>query len=199
MKMDPSCFILCLILMMIVSTAAVPVRNDGPYFNSDTKNSLHQKYTPFPIYMNQMNIPPSSSSSNNNIPSLGNNVDQTNIYVQQEQETNSPLYSFPQPKRKHYKIILVRPPTQLIQPPVPQPEIEEQTIVYVLVKKSDEPKIDIEPSQPTFKTSKPEVYFVNYQTKNKQNDLSKSQFSTKITPIITPPEESKLHYSSNLP
>ncbi|KAL5282561.1 hypothetical protein ACFFRR_005582 [Megaselia abdita] len=74
-----------------------------------------------------------------------------------------------QPK-KHYKIIFIKAPnqqpstnvyTQIAQ----QQATEEKTLVYVLVKKPDEPTIqDIQQIQSTYKPSKPEVYFIKYKT-----------------------------------
>lgn len=74
-----------------------------------------------------------------------------------------------QPK-KHYKIIFIKAPnqqpstnvyTQIAQ----QQASEEKTLVYVLVKKPDEPTIqDIQQIQSTYKPSKPEVYFIKYKT-----------------------------------
>ncbi|PZC79991.1 uncharacterized protein LOC110374277 [Helicoverpa armigera] len=70
--------------------------------------------------------------------------------------------------QKHYKIIFVKAPTESSAPNViapVQPQNEEKTIVYVLVKKPDEqpevvlPKIEQKPP------SKPEVYFIKYKNK----------------------------------
>ncbi|KAJ8737237.1 hypothetical protein PYW07_000508 [Mythimna separata] len=72
------------------------------------------------------------------------------------------------PPQKHYKIIFVKAPTESSPPSVIapiQPQNEEKTIVYVLVKKPDEqpdvvlPKIEQKPP------SKPEVYFIKYKNK----------------------------------
>ncbi|KAJ3618847.1 hypothetical protein MTP99_005653 [Tenebrio molitor] len=69
--------------------------------------------------------------------------------------------------QKHYKIIFIKAPT----PPTPtapviplQPQNEEKTLVYVLVKKPEEaPEIHIPTPAPT-QPSKPEVYFIRYKT-----------------------------------
>lgn len=74
--------------------------------------------------------------------------------------------SFP-PPQKHYKIVFIKAPTA----PTPtasiiplQPQNEEKTLVYVLVKKPDEqPDIIVPTSAPT-QPSKPEVYFIRYKT-----------------------------------
>lgn len=69
--------------------------------------------------------------------------------------------------QKHYKIIFIKAPS----PPAPtapvipvQPQNEEKTLVYVLVKKPEEqPDIVIPTPAPT-QPSKPEVYFIRYKT-----------------------------------
>lgn len=71
------------------------------------------------------------------------------------------------PPQKHYKIVFIKAPT----PPTPtapviplQPQNEEKTLVYVLVKKpEDQPDIVIPTPAPT-QPSKPEVYFIRYKT-----------------------------------
>ncbi|XP_066260647.1 uncharacterized protein [Euwallacea similis] len=69
--------------------------------------------------------------------------------------------------QKHYKIIFIKAPN----PPTPtapiipvQPQDEEKTLVYVLVKKPEEqPEIVVPTPAPT-QPSKPEVYFIRYKT-----------------------------------
>ncbi|XP_066157902.1 uncharacterized protein [Euwallacea fornicatus] len=69
--------------------------------------------------------------------------------------------------QKHYKIIFIKAPN----PPTPtapiipvQPQNEEKTLVYVLVKKPEEqPEIVVPTPVPT-QPSKPEVYFIRYKT-----------------------------------
>lgn len=78
------------------------------------------------------------------------------------------------PPKKHYKIIFIKAPnqqpstnvyTQIAQ----QQAAEEKTLVYVLVKKPDEPTIeDIQQIQSTYKPSKPEVYFIKYKTRKEE-------------------------------
>lgn len=71
------------------------------------------------------------------------------------------------PPQKHYKIVFIKAPT----PPTPtapiipvQPQNEEKTLVYVLVKKPEEqPEIVIPTPAPT-QPAKPEVYFIRYKT-----------------------------------
>ncbi|KPI91969.1 PREDICTED: probable H/ACA ribonucleoprotein complex subunit 1 [Papilio xuthus] len=71
------------------------------------------------------------------------------------------------PPQKHYKIIFIKAPT----PPTPvapiipvQPQNEEKTLVYVLVKKPEEQPDIIIPTPAPTQPSKPEVYFIKYQT-----------------------------------
>lgn len=71
------------------------------------------------------------------------------------------------PPQKHYKIVFIKAPT----PPTPtapvipvQPQDEEKTLIYVLVKKPEEqPDIVIPTPAPT-QPAKPEVYFIRYKT-----------------------------------
>ncbi|XP_055907600.1 hornerin-like [Eupeodes corollae] len=75
--------------------------------------------------------------------------------------------------KKHYKIIFIKAPS--VSQPVNYAQIanagasEEKTIVYVLVKKPDEPSYqEIQQIQQSAKPSKPEVYFIKYKTRNEQ-------------------------------
>lgn len=69
--------------------------------------------------------------------------------------------------QKHYKIIFIKAPSAPAPtlPTIPiQPQNEEKTLVYVLVKKPEEaPEISIPTPVPT-QPSKPEVYFIKYKT-----------------------------------
>ncbi|GLV46342.1 TweedleE [Carabus blaptoides fortunei] len=69
--------------------------------------------------------------------------------------------------QKHYKIIFIKAPSAPTPtaPIIPvQPQNEEKTLVYVLVKKpEDAPEISIPTPAPT-QPSKPEVYFIRYKT-----------------------------------
>ncbi|KPJ15085.1 hypothetical protein RR48_09112 [Papilio machaon] len=75
------------------------------------------------------------------------------------------------PPQKHYKIVFIKAPT----PPTPtapviplQPQNEEKTLVYVLVKKPEEqPDIVIPTPAPT-QPAKPEVYFIRYKTQKQE-------------------------------
>lgn len=76
---------------------------------------------------------------------------------------------------KHYKIIFIKAPTQSpasLSIPV-QPPKEEKTIVYVLVKKSEEAKeVTVAAPEPT-EPSKPEVYFIRYKASKKEEGETK--------------------------
>lgn len=81
------------------------------------------------------------------------------------------LPKLPKPKivfsQKHYRITVVRP---TLPPPVlppPPPEIDEQTLIYVLIKKPNE--TDLEPpiiphQNDTLIMHQPEVFFITYKT-----------------------------------
>ncbi|XP_065172983.1 uncharacterized protein [Atheta coriaria] len=79
--------------------------------------------------------------------------------------------------QKHYKIIFIKAPA----PPAPtapviplQPQNEEKTLVYVLVKKPEEaPEINIPTPAPT-QPSKPEVYFIRYKTQKQEGGYQAS-------------------------
>lgn len=96
---------------------------------------------------------------------------QKHIYVHvpppEPQEYRAPRIPAVAPPQKHYKIIFIKAPT----PPTPvapiiplQPQNEEKTLVYVLVKKPEEQPDIIIPTQAPTQPSKPEVYFIKYQT-----------------------------------
>lgn len=68
--------------------------------------------------------------------------------------------------QKHYRIVFIKAPTA--QPPtlptIPvQPQDEEKTLVYVLVRKPDELPELVLPKPASTTPSKPEVYFIRYQ------------------------------------
>nr|XP_029733426.1 keratin, type II cytoskeletal 2 epidermal-like [Aedes albopictus] len=71
------------------------------------------------------------------------------------------------PAQKHYKIIFIKAPSapayQAPQIPI-QPQNEEKTLVYVLVKKPDEQQDIVIPTPAPTQPSKPEVYFIKYKT-----------------------------------
>ncbi|XP_075990698.1 uncharacterized protein LOC142986226 [Anticarsia gemmatalis] len=72
------------------------------------------------------------------------------------------------PAQKHYKIIFVKTPSEhhRSQTIVPvQPQNEEKTIVYVLVKKPEDQQEVVVPKIEQKPPSKPEVYFIKYKNK----------------------------------
>lgn len=79
--------------------------------------------------------------------------------------------------KKHYKLIFIKAPSypspnynQLAEAVVPQ--VEEKTLVYVLVKKPEEPSLEHihQLQQSSFKSSKPEVYFIKYKTRKEEDN-----------------------------
>lgn len=99
-------------------------------------------------------------------------VVQKHVYVyvapEEPEERPPPRQIVVPPPQRHYKIIFIKAPT----PPAPTAPIippqvynEEKTLVYVLVKKSEEePDIKIQ-TPPPAPPSKPEVYFIRYGTR----------------------------------
>lgn len=72
------------------------------------------------------------------------------------------------PPQKHYKIIFIKTPS--LSAPAPQyvpvqQQHEEKTIVYVLVKKPEEAAEVVLPKIEQKKPTKPEVYFIKYNSK----------------------------------
>lgn len=109
----------------------------------------------------------------------GSTLVQKHIYVHvppPEPEDLRPQRILPvAPAQKHYKIIFIKAPS----PPAPtlpaipvQPQNEEKTLVYVLVKKPEEaPELNIPAPAPT-QPSKPEVYFIRYKTQKDHSGVS---------------------------
>lgn len=96
---------------------------------------------------------------------------QKHIYVHvppPEQEEIRPQRPIPvAPAQKHYKIIFIKAPSppSYQAPIIPaQPQNEEKTLVYVLVKKPDEQQDIVIPTPAPTQPSKPEVYFIKYKT-----------------------------------
>lgn len=96
---------------------------------------------------------------------------QKHIYVHvpppepEEQFVQRPLQIAP--AQKHYKIIFIKAPSppQYQAPIIPiQPQNEEKTLVYVLVKKPEAPQDIVIPTSAPTQPSKPEVYFIKYKT-----------------------------------
>lgn len=79
------------------------------------------------------------------------------------------------PPQKHYKIVFIKAPA----PPAPtapnipvQPLDEEKTLVYVLVKKPEDPPKLVIPTPPSTQPSKPEVYFIRYKAQVRHTDVT---------------------------
>lgn len=74
---------------------------------------------------------------------------------EEDEQTEPPL------PEKHYKIIFIKTPDHKQKPPKLPPQKDEQTLVYVLVKKPEDVtiKTPIEPTLPT----RPEVFYIRYQ------------------------------------
>lgn len=84
----------------------------------------------------------------------------------EEEEESEKSKSLPPPPEKHYRIIFIQAPSPKSSKfKIQLPETEEKTIIYVLVKKSDDDsEVELPPATPT-NPSKPEVYFIRYKTK----------------------------------
>ncbi|ERL93383.1 hypothetical protein D910_10675 [Dendroctonus ponderosae] len=116
-----------------------------------------------------------SSASLGNIGG-GSTIVQKHIYVHvppPEPEDFRPQRIIPvAPAQKHYKIIFIKAPSAPTPtvPAIPlQPQNEEKTLVYVLVKKPEEaPELSIPAPIPT-QPSKPEVYFIRYKTQKESS------------------------------
>lgn len=86
-------------------------------------------------------------------------------------EFDRPQYQAPvTPPKKTYKIIFIKAPAQVTKQHISVPSpIEEKTLIYVLVKKPQDPSIHIPTS--TVNESKPEVFYVKYK-QNKVEDIA---------------------------
>lgn len=92
------------------------------------------------------------------------------------------LPKLPKPKiaflRKHYRITVVRPtPPPPVLPP-PPPKIDEQTLIYVLIKKRNESELEppIIPHQnDTLTMHPPEVYFITYKTHHQEEPTANAE------------------------
>ncbi|XP_055322741.1 uncharacterized protein LOC129578355 [Sitodiplosis mosellana] len=103
--------------------------------------------------------------------SSGAAVVQKHIYVHvppPEPEDVQPQRQIPVAQaQKHYKIIFIKAPSppSYQAPIIPvQPQNEEKTLVYVLVKKPEEQQDIVIPTAAPTQPSKPEVYFIKYKT-----------------------------------
>lgn len=89
------------------------------------------------------------------------------------------------PIQKHYKIVFIKAPNPPRQRP-PQipllPQNEEKTLVYVLVKKPDDPPPITIPTVSSTMPSKPEVYFIRYRTTKHEGSNNGGGYAESITP-----------------
>jgi len=77
--------------------------------------------------------------------------------------------------QKHYKIIFIKAPSppSYQAPVIPlQPQNEEKTLVYVLVKKPEDQQDIVIPTPAPTQPSKPEVYFIKYKTQKESGGIS---------------------------
>ncbi|KAI8116838.1 hypothetical protein FF38_03148 [Lucilia cuprina] len=102
----------------------------------------------------------------------------TNRVLLQLPSQQVPLHNtFEAPPRRHYRITLIRSRKPLSTPQLLTPEVEEKTLIYVLVKKPDEGSAQIHELQNLeHKQHAPEVYFIKYKDNNTSNN------STNLTP-----------------
>ncbi|XP_063706377.1 uncharacterized protein LOC134835428 [Culicoides brevitarsis] len=101
-----------------------------------------------------------------------------------EYEQPRPYVAQP-PVQKHYKIVFIKAPN----PPRPRPpqiavppQNEEKTLVYVLVKKPDDPPEIMIPTPAPTMPSKPEVYFIRYRTQKQEGSNGGGGYAESISP-----------------
>lgn len=105
------------------------------------------------------------------------------VYVHvapEDQDESREINITPPPPRVHYKIIFIKAPSAKIKANIVQQQHqEEKTFVYVLVKK---PEINVKSEVIETPKSKPEVYFIKYQTKgDKAQDDGSLLLSTNLS------------------
>lgn len=95
------------------------------------------------------------------------------VYSSASASPSQPFYVAP---RKHYRITLIRN-HKPAPPSPPAPEVEQNTLIYVLIKKPDQSDVNaneespnIESEQNSFKLNPPEVYFINYKANKSKSD-----------------------------
>lgn len=104
----------------------------------------------------------------------------TNRVLLQLPSQQLPLHNaFVVPPRRHYRITLIRNRKPTPAPQLVNPEVEEKTLIYVLVKKPDETQLEAlhNNEQNKVKQNAPEVYFIKYK---ENNDLSNTNRSMPI-------------------
>uniref|UniRef100_A0A1I8NVT1 DUF243 domain-containing protein n=1 Tax=Stomoxys calcitrans TaxID=35570 RepID=A0A1I8NVT1_STOCA len=101
----------------------------------------------------------------------GTTLVQKHVYVHvapEEPEEFRPRPNIPVGQaQKNYKIIFIKAPSapSYQAPVIPvQPQNEEKTLVYVLVKKPEDQQDIVIPTAAPTQPSKPEVYFIKYKT-----------------------------------
>ncbi|KAL9892778.1 uncharacterized protein ACN2A1_008187 [Glossina fuscipes fuscipes] len=133
------------------------------------------------------------------------------IYVhvppEELEETASSLKLPPQSlstaPKKHYKIIFIKAPSVSTSShyahlaAAAAPQVEEKTLVYVLAKKPDEPSAEFlqQLQQSTYKTNKPEVYFIKYKSHNEQKTNGFVNIGNGFTDIRTDIESNNVDAS----
>ena len=107
-------------------------------------------------------------------------------------EVQSRSYT-PKPKIR-YNIIILKPQKTPETGPIIVPPPQEKTLVYVLSKKSENPKQDI--IKVPFKPQTPEVYYVNYNENENPTLPGGIGIDLKSALSTSPPESTESSYSS---
>lgn len=122
-------------------------------------------------------------------PAPGNIIIHKHVYVHvapEDPEDQPPKQIITPPARRNYKIIFIKAPSAFVAPqPVapPQPKEEERTIIYVLVKRPEnQPEVKIE-APPATSPSKPEVYFIRYNTRKEGGTIQTTPASVESTSL----------------
>ncbi|XP_060535223.1 uncharacterized protein LOC132707395 [Cylas formicarius] len=137
-----------------------------PLVRQQLPQPLPELKQPLPLLNEQINGPSLISTPLSSQPGV---LVTKNIYVHVPPSEPQPLPQvLPAPAiRKNYKIIFIKAPEVQAAPIVRASsplagQSEEKTLVYVLVKKPEEPQIVVPSPAPT-EPSKPEVYFIRYK------------------------------------
>ncbi|CAH0547682.1 unnamed protein product [Brassicogethes aeneus] len=97
------------------------------------------------------------------------------VAPEEQEEARTRVQYVQPPPQKHYKIIFIKAPSTAtrLAPIIPvQPQHEEKTLVYVLVKKNEEQEEVVLPPVPQKEPTKPEVYFIKYKSKKDSGGVS---------------------------
>uniref|UniRef100_A0A6P7GIY5 Protein rtoA-like n=1 Tax=Diabrotica virgifera virgifera TaxID=50390 RepID=A0A6P7GIY5_DIAVI len=138
--------------------------NNVPSSNYGSPNLFSGDSRPSPSFSNNNGLFPGDSHSS---PSFGPVPEQKHVYVYvapPEPEAESKQLHIPAAPVNH-KIIFIKAPSQSASRThvVPLGADQEKTLVYVLVKKPEDPEVHLRTPAPTL-ASKPEVYFIRYKT-----------------------------------